>query len=73
MPGLSALVGGWVHRDLRGMSVCMNVGGGPLGGLWGVGGRGGAPRLGTQESIEKVSFPTDVKFASALRPLSLPT
>ncbi len=38
IPGLTALAGGWTHRDLCGISVCMHEHGGSLGGFWGAGG-----------------------------------
>jgi hypothetical protein len=77
IPGLTAWAGGWVRRDLRGMSVCMLEHGGPFGGFWGVGGWGGAPRLSTQETIGKglLSYICKLCFSppSSLSPFPFPT
>ncbi len=48
IPGLTACAAGWMHRDLRGMSLCMHENGGPVGEFWGVGGWEGAPWLSTK-------------------------
>ncbi len=67
---MTACASGWMHRDPRGMFLCMHEDGGHFGEFWRVGGRATAEH--TIRPQEKVCFSTHVKYASALHPLFLP-